>query len=42
MQFVERYDEIAALTDGDALESNCDAWKAHTSSVGIEQDDSGV
>ena len=42
MQFVEQYDKIAGLTDKDALESNCNGWKAHSSSVGILQDDSGV
>ncbi|KAI4672930.1 uncharacterized protein J4E78_001433 [Alternaria triticimaculans] len=42
MQFVEQYDKIAGITDKDALESQCDSWKAHSGSVGILQDDSGV
>jgi hypothetical protein len=42
MQFVEQYDAIAALTNNDTLISNCDTWKTHSETVGIEQDDSGV
>lgn len=42
LQFVERYDEIAALTDSDSLESNCEAWDTYQEDNGIEQDDSGV
>jgi len=42
MQFVEQYDKIAGITDKDALESQCNSWKAHSGSVGILQDDSGV
>jgi hypothetical protein len=42
MQFVEQYDAIAGITSNDTLTSNCDGWKTHTETVGIEQDDSGV
>jgi hypothetical protein len=42
MQFVEQQDKIAGITDRDALKSGCDGWKAHSQSVGIMQDDSGV
>ena len=42
MQFVEQYDAIAALTNNDALTSQCDAWKTHAQTSSIEQDDSGV
>ncbi|CAN9366429.1 unnamed protein product [Alternaria alternata] len=42
MQFVEQYDAIAGITSNDTLTSNCDGWKSHTETVGIEQDDSGV
>lgn len=42
LQFVERYDEIAGLTDGDALEAGCEAWSAFQEEIGTEQEDSGV
>ncbi|KAF2191310.1 multicopper oxidase [Zopfia rhizophila CBS 207.26] len=42
LQFIERYDEISALTNSTTLESNCDAWSSFQTSAGIEQDDSGV
>ncbi|KAF2248064.1 multicopper oxidase [Trematosphaeria pertusa] len=42
LQFVERYDEIVALTDADSLESNCDTWTSYQEEYSIEQDDSGV
>jgi FtsP/CotA-like multicopper oxidase with cupredoxin domain len=42
MQFVEQYDAIAAITNNDTLTSNCDAWKTHSTRIGIEQDDSGI
>jgi FtsP/CotA-like multicopper oxidase with cupredoxin domain len=42
MQFVEQYDAIAPLTKSDALESGCQAWKAHVDTAGVEQEDSGV
>ncbi|KAI0546190.1 multicopper oxidase [Xylaria curta] len=42
LQFIERYDEIAALTDSDSLTSNCDAWSTFQDSSSITQEDSGV
>ncbi|KAF2642493.1 multicopper oxidase [Massarina eburnea CBS 473.64] len=42
MQFVERYDEIAALTDSSRLSDNCDAWSTFADSNSVDQDDSGV
>ncbi|KAF4508824.1 hypothetical protein G6O67_005156 [Ophiocordyceps sinensis] len=42
LQFVERYDEIARLTNGETLDSQCRAWNEFQDAFGIEQDDSGV
>ncbi|KAI1734713.1 multicopper oxidase [Xylaria scruposa] len=42
LQFIERYDEIAALTDSDTLTSTCDAWSTFQDSNSIVQEDSGV
>jgi FtsP/CotA-like multicopper oxidase with cupredoxin domain len=42
LQFVERYDEIAGITDSDSLSSNCDSWATFYESSGIEQEDSGI
>jgi FtsP/CotA-like multicopper oxidase with cupredoxin domain len=42
LQFVERYDEIAGITDADTVRSNCDAWSTFQEESGIEQEDSGV
>ncbi|KAF2622424.1 multicopper oxidase [Macroventuria anomochaeta] len=42
LQFIERYDEIAALTDEDRLTTGCDNWTSFTEEASIEQDDSGV
>ncbi|KAJ4361052.1 uncharacterized protein N0V89_001621 [Didymosphaeria variabile] len=42
LQFVERYDEIAGITDSDRLEDNCAAWTTYEEEYSIEQDDSGV
>ncbi|EUC41696.1 multicopper oxidase [Bipolaris oryzae ATCC 44560] len=42
LQFVERYSEIAALTDSDRLDTGCTAWSTFQESEDIEQDDSGV
>lgn len=42
VQFVERYDEIAAITDSDSLSSNCAAWNTHQDDASVEQEDSGV
>lgn len=42
MQFVEQYDAIAALTDSNALERGCEAWKTYAETASVEQKDSGV
>lgn len=42
LQFVERYDEIAALTDENRLSSGCNTWTSFVEEAGIEQEDSGV
>ncbi|KAI8632817.1 multicopper oxidase [Xylariaceae sp. FL1651] len=42
LQFIERYDEIAALVDSDSLTSTCDAWSTFQGSNSITQDDSGI
>ncbi|CAJ2512545.1 Uu.00g055600.m01.CDS01 [Anthostomella pinea] len=42
LQFVERYDEIAATTDGDALMDSCSTWTTFQSGQSIVQDDSGI
>ncbi|KAH8651189.1 multicopper oxidase-domain-containing protein [Xylariales sp. PMI_506] len=42
MQFIERKDEILALTDTAKLDDTCSAWINHQNSQGIEQDDSGI
>ncbi|KAK4546388.1 hypothetical protein LTR36_002065 [Oleoguttula mirabilis] len=42
IQFVERYDEIAALYNRTELETTCKAWEAWQSSAGLVEDDSGV
>ncbi|KAF1912624.1 multicopper oxidase [Ampelomyces quisqualis] len=42
VQFIERYDEIAAITDSDGMAANCAAWNAYKEEAGIEQEDSGV
>jgi hypothetical protein len=42
IQFVERYDEIAAQTDSARLEQGCGNWTSFQEGASIEQDDSGV
>ncbi|KAF2678339.1 multicopper oxidase [Lentithecium fluviatile CBS 122367] len=42
MQFIERYDEIAALTNSTTLENTCSTWTAYQEEYSIEQEDSGV
>jgi FtsP/CotA-like multicopper oxidase with cupredoxin domain len=42
LQLVERYSEIAALTDYDTLNSTCTAWDSYVTTSGVEEDDSGV
>lgn len=42
MQFIERYDEIAAITNSTRLDDNCDTWTTYQTENSIEQEDSGV
>ncbi|KAK5113711.1 hypothetical protein LTR85_010728 [Meristemomyces frigidus] len=42
LQFVERYDEIAALYDRTALQETCEAWSTWQAGDGLVEDDSGV
>ncbi|KAK1980438.1 multicopper oxidase [Colletotrichum cereale] len=42
MQFIERYSEIAAITDNTTLSDTCSAWKTFQEEHKIEQEDSGV
>lgn len=42
LQIVERYDEIAGITNSTAVEENCSAWTSFQEEAGIEQDDSGI
>lgn len=42
LQLVERYDEIAALTDYDTLNSTCTNWNSYVAISGVESEDSGV
>ncbi|KAI1653266.1 putative multicopper oxidase [Daldinia decipiens] len=42
LQFVERYDEIAGITDTDALADTCSTWSSFQTSRSIEQEDSGI
>ncbi|KAI1079056.1 multicopper oxidase [Whalleya microplaca] len=42
LQLVERYDEIAALTNSTSLTETCSTWSAFQSSESITQEDSGI
>ncbi|KAH6973725.1 Cupredoxin [Ilyonectria sp. MPI-CAGE-AT-0026] len=42
VQFIERRDEIAAITDGDLLDEVCTHWETFQEEHEIEQEDSGV
>lgn len=42
IQFVERYAEIGALINHDALNDNCESWKAYEKSLSVQEDDSGI
>lgn len=42
LQFIERYSEIAGLTDSDRLSEGCENWELFQSTAEIEQEDSGV
>ena len=42
LQVVERYSEIAGITNSTRLEENCKAWSTAQETLGIEQEDSGV
>lgn len=42
LQFVERYDEIAALTDVTTLSDTCSTWTTFQNDENIGQEDSGI
>ncbi|KAI8932083.1 hypothetical protein NX059_010969 [Plenodomus lindquistii] len=42
LQFIERADEIAGITDSSRLIDQCNAWTAHAEAAHIEQEDSGI
>ncbi|KZL86009.1 multicopper oxidase [Colletotrichum incanum] len=42
MQFIERYSEIAAITDNTTLTDTCSTWTTFQEEYEIEQEDSGV
>ncbi|XXH01375.1 hypothetical protein Hte_007735 [Hypoxylon texense] len=42
LQFVERYDEIAALTNISTLSDTCSTWGSFQETEGIGQEDSGI
>ncbi|KAM0322050.1 hypothetical protein ACHAQA_009793 [Verticillium albo-atrum] len=42
LQFVERYSEIAAISDQDSLTDTCSAWSTFQEEYSIEQEDSGI
>ncbi|KAI2607872.1 multicopper oxidase [Hypoxylon sp. NC1633] len=42
LQFVERYSEIAGITNTDVLEDTCSTWSTFQTLEGIDQEDSGI
>ena len=42
LQFIERYDEIAAITDSTTMDDTCTAWSNFQSTNSILQEDSGI
>ncbi|KAI0016827.1 multicopper oxidase [Xylariomycetidae sp. FL0641] len=42
LQFVERYDEIVGITDGDAVTDQCASWTAYQEKHSIIQEDDGI
>ncbi|XDG05931.1 hypothetical protein ABKA04_005546 [Annulohypoxylon sp. FPYF3050] len=42
LQFVERYDEIAGITNSTTLTDQCSTWTTFQDSEDIDQDDSGI
>lgn len=42
LQFIERYDEIAAISDSASMDDTCSAWSTFQSTNSILQEDSGV
>lgn len=42
LQIVERYDEIASITDTTHLKDSCSVWSEHQETAMVEQDDSGI
>lgn len=42
LQWIERYDEIAAIVDQTSLDDTCTAWTDFQATQDIEQEDSGI
>ena len=42
LQFIERYDEIAAITNTTVLKDNCENWSSYQTDNLIAQEDSGI
>nr|WCO04041.1 laccase [Paramyrothecium roridum] len=42
LQFIERYSEIAGITDSDFVGDVCDAWETYAEETALEQEDSGI
>lgn len=42
LQFIERYNEIAALTNEPRLTNGCESWTSFSEEMKIEQEDSGI
>jgi len=42
MQFIERFDEIAATTNSTRLDEGCETWTTFQTQNSIVQEDSGV
>lgn len=42
LQFIERYDEIAGITDSTTLDDTCTAWTDFQATQDILQEDSGI
>lgn len=42
LQFVERYDEIAAMYNATELEGSCNSWDTFQTSIGLVQEDDGI
>lgn len=42
LQFIERYDDIAALIDSETLSDTCSTWETYADDAGLTEEDSGV